>query len=215
MLIALLASLEGRVMAHPDKEETEAEEAETPPVPKSKSGLVGQLVNGAVIFVLCFAAVVAGGFVNNKLFYHPIEYKLDKDGSIKPVIPIPPPAPKKAAEPPAAKEPAKPLAPAIYLKMDPQLVVNFDAASEVKFLALDIDFMAREQAALDGVQLNMPKIRNNLIMLIGNRDYKTLMTRDGKEKLRLEALEEARRVLKQETGSAKLEDLFFTSFVVQ
>jgi flagellar FliL protein len=109
----------------------------------------------------------------------------------------------------------KPPPPALYLKMDPQLVVNFDASSEVKFLALDIEFMARDQAVLDDVQRNMPKIRNNLLMLIGNRDYKTLMSREGKDALRLEALNETKRVLQQETGSAKLEDLFFTSFVVQ
>ena len=89
----------------------------------------------------------------------------------------------------------KPPPPALYLKMDPQLVVNFDASSEVKFLALDIEFMARDQAVLDDVQRNMPKIRNNLLMLIGNRDYKTLMSREGKDALRLEALDETKRVL--------------------
>lgn len=200
-------------MAQPEKKDEE--EVEAAPPPKPKSALVGKLVNGTGLFVLALAAVIAGGFVNNKLFSHaPVEYKLDKDGSIKPVLPIPPPKPK-VAEAAAEKPSGKPQAPAIYLKMDPQLVVNFDAASEVKFLALDIEFMARDQAVLDDVQRNMPKIRNNLLMLIGNRDYKTLMSREGKDKLRLEALDEAKRVLKQETGSAKLEDLFFTSFVVQ
>ena len=195
--------------------ETEDEEAEAASPPKPKSGLVGKLVNGTGLFLLALAAVVAGGFVNDKLFSHaPVVYKLDKDGSIKPVIPVPPREPKKA-EAVAEKPSAKPPAPAIYLKMDPQMVVNFDSTSEVKFLALDIEFMARDQAVIDDVQRNMPKIRNNLLMLIGNRDYKTLMSREGKDKLRLEALEEAKKVLKQETGSAKLEDLFFTSFVVQ
>ncbi|HZF16657.1 MAG TPA: flagellar basal body-associated FliL family protein [Steroidobacteraceae bacterium] len=182
--------------------------------PKPKSGLVGKLINAVGIFVLCLGAVVAGGFVNNKLFNHPVDYKLDKDGVMKAVMPLPPPKPKEekvVEEKPAAKPPA----PAIYLKMDPQMVVNFDASSEVKFLALDIEFMARDQAVIDDVTRNMPKIRNNILMMISNRDYKTLMTREGKDKLRLEALEEAKKVLKQETGSAKLEDLFFTSFVVQ
>jgi len=192
----------------------EGEEAAA--APKPKSGIVGMLVNAAGIFVLCLGAVVTGGFVNNKLFSHPpVDYKLDKDGLMKPVIPLPPPKPKEEAKDAEEKPSGKPPAPAIYLKMDPQMVVNFDATSEVKFLALDIEFMARDQAVIDDVTRNMPKIRNNILMLISNRDYKTLMTREGKDKLRLEALEEAKKVLKQETGSAKLEDLFFTSFVVQ
>jgi flagellar FliL protein len=200
-------------MAEPEREEEDGEEAAAPPASKLTGGIVGTLINAVGIFVLCLAAVVVGGIINGKLT-HPTEYRLDKDGSIKPVLPVPPPEPKKSeAAPPA--EAAKPPAPALYLKMDPQLVVNFDSTSEVKFLAIDIDFMARDQAVLDDVQRNMPKIRNNLLMLISNRDYRTLMTREGKDKLRLEALEETKRVLKQETGSAKLEDLFFTSFVVQ
>jgi flagellar FliL protein len=198
-------------MAAPDKED---EGTEAPPAAKAKSALVGKLVNGTGIFALALAAVVAGGFINNKLFNHAVEYKLDKDGMIKPWVPPPPPAAKKEAAQ-QAQASAKPPLPAIYLKMDPQMVVNFDASSEVKFLAVDIEFMARDQAVLDDVQRNMPKIRNNLLMLISNRDYKTLMTREGKDKLRLEALDETKRVLKQETGSAKLEDLLFTSFVVQ
>ncbi|MGH8262257.1 MAG: flagellar basal body-associated FliL family protein [Steroidobacteraceae bacterium] len=193
------------------EEEPEAAEAAPEPV---KSGTSGRIVNAVGIFLLSLAAVVAGGFVNAKLYNHPVEYKLDKDGSIKPVIPVvkAQPAKKVVEEKPAAKPPA----PAIYLKMDPQMVVNFDANSEVKFLAVDMEFMAREQEVIDGLARNMPKIRNNILMLISNRDYKSLMTREGKDQLRAEALAEARKVLKQETGSGdKLEDLFFTSFVVQ
>lgn len=192
-------------------EEPEAEQAAPEPV---KSGTSGRIVNAVGIFLLSLAAVVAGGFVNAKLYNHPVEYRLEKDGSIKPVVPVEKVAKKQevAAEKPAAKPPA----PAIYLKMDPQMVVNFDANSEVKFLAVDMEFMAREQEVIDNLNRNMPKLRNNILMLISNRDYKTLMTREGKDQLRAEALSEARKVLKQETGSGdKLEDLFFTSFVVQ
>ena len=193
-------------------DEPEAEESAPEPV---KSGASGRIVNAVGIFALSFAAVVAGGFINAKLFNHPVEYKLDKDGSIKPVVPVVKAEPKKVEEKPAPKPP-KPPEPAIYLKMDPQMVVNFDANSEVKFLAVDMEFMAREQEVIDNLNRNMPKIRNNILMLISNRDYKTLMTREGKDQLRAEALSEARKVLKQETGSGdKLEDLFFTSFVVQ
>ena len=192
-------------------EEPEAEEAAPEPV---KSGASGRIVNALGVFGLSFVAVLTGGFVNAKLYNHPVEYKLDKDGSIKPVVPVvkAEPAKKVVEEKPAAKPPA----PAIYLKMDPQMVVNFDANSEVKFLAVDMEFMSREQEVIDNLGRNMPKIRNNILMLISNRDYKTLMTREGKDQLRAEALGEARKVLKQETGSGdKLEDLFFTSFVVQ
>jgi flagellar FliL protein len=60
----------------------------------------------------------------------------------------------------------------------------------------------------------MPLIRNNLLLLMSNRDYQSLMSREGKDKLRQEALTEIRAVQKKQ-GGADIEDLLFTSFVVQ
>jgi flagellar FliL protein len=52
-------------------------------------------------------------------------------------------------------------------------------------------------------------------MLFSNQDPYTLNTREGKEKLRSEALGEIQKVMKQETGRAGVESVFFTSFVMQ
>jgi flagellar FliL protein len=41
------------------------------------------------------------------------------------------------------------------------------------------------------------------------------MTREGKEKLRHEALREIQAILKKESVAPGIEDLLFTSFVVQ
>ncbi len=60
----------------------------------------------------------------------------------------------------------------------------------------------------------MPLIRNNLLLLMSNRNYQSLMSREGKDKLREEALAEIRAVLKKQ-GGGDIDDLLFTSFVVQ
>jgi flagellar basal body-associated protein FliL len=49
---------------------------------------------------------------------------------------------------------------------------------------------------------------------MSNRDYKTLMSREGKEALRVEALAEVRAVEKK-AGGLEIDDLLFTTFVVQ
>jgi flagellar FliL protein len=64
------------------------------------------------------------------------------------------------------------------------------------------------------VQKNIPLIRNNLLLLMSNRDYQSMRSREGKEKLRQEALEEIRNVQKKQ-GGGDVDDLLFTSFVVQ
>jgi flagellar FliL protein len=77
-----------------------------------------------------------------------------------------------------------------------------------------MELMAHDQKAIDSAQKNIPLIRNNLLLLMSNRNYQSLMSREGKEKLRQEALAEVRAVQKKEGGS-DIDDVLFTSFVVQ
>ena len=180
-----------------------AEAADEAPIapPKESGGFMGTLVNGIGIFVLTLGAVVAGGFVNASL--HPMpDFKLDADGKITAVKPVPP---AKHGE-----EGGK----AAYFPIDPPLVVNFEDGSAVRFLQITMEAMVRDPKDLDVLQKNVPLVRNNLLLVMSNRNYQTLMSREGKEKLRAEALTEIRNIVKKEGGS-NVDDLLFTSFVVQ
>ena len=181
----------------------EAGEAATP-LPAKKSGaMIGKLVNGIGIFVLSLGAVVIGGTINAKL--HPMpDFKLDKDGKITPIVPI-------VAASAHGEEGAKA---SLFYPIDPPLVVNFEDGSAVRFLQISMEVMAKDQKAIDSVQKSVPLIRNNLLLLMSNRDYQSLMSREGKEKLRQEALVEIRAVQKKQGGD-DIEDVLFTSFVVQ
>jgi len=175
----------------------------SPPAPKKSGGLMGKLMNGVGIFALTLVAVVLGGFINAKL--HPLpEMQLDKDGRITAIV-----SAAKAAhgEEGAAKA-------TVYYAIDPPLVVNFEDGSVVRFLQITMEVMAHDQKAVDSVQKNIPLIRNNLLLLMSNRNYQSMMSRDGKEKLRQEALAEIRAVQKKE-GGPDVDDVLFTSFVVQ
>ena len=178
---------------------------ETPPAPQKKgAGLAGMLMNGLGIFVLTLGAVVAGGFINAKL--HPLpDLKLGPDGKITAIVPVPVPAHSEKESAPKQL---------LFYAIDPPLVVNFEDGSVVRLLQITMEIMAHDQKAIDSVQKNIPLIRNNLLLLMSNRNYQTLMSREGKEKLRLEALAEVRAVQKKE-GGPDIDDLLFTSFVVQ
>ena len=175
-----------------------------PPAPKS-GGFMGKLVNGLGIFVLTLAAVVVGGGINAKL--HPMpDFKLDKDGKITPVMAV--------GSSGGHGEGEGGVKSAVYYAIDPPLVVNFEDGSVVRFLQITMEVMASNQKAVDSVQKNIPLIRNNLLLLMSNRDYQSMMSRDGKEKLRQEALAEIRAVQKKQ-GGEDIDDLLFTTFVVQ
>jgi flagellar protein FliL len=179
----------------------EAEEIRSPPPQKSGGGL---LMNAVVVFVMALLAVIVGGFINAKL--HPLpDLKMSKDGLITAV------APATGTSPEGGEGGAKS---AFYYAFDPPMVVNFEDGSVVRFLQISMEVMAHDQKAIDSVQKNMPLIRNNLLLLMSNRNYQTLMSREGKDKLREEALAEIRAVQSKQ-GGGEVDDLLFTSFVVQ
>ncbi len=109
------------------------------------------------------------------------------------------------------------LPPPIYLPLDPPLVATFEDRSAVRFLQLTLEVMARDQESIDAVQTHMPVIRNNLLLLMGGRTLADLTSREGKEALRAEALAEVQRIVETNTSieSPGIEELYFTSFVVQ
>ncbi len=185
----------------------DAEQVETPKA-ATEGGMVGKLIAGALSFVIVFVAVIAAGMVDRMM--HPVqELIVDKDGQLT----LKPPEPEKAA---AAEEAAiKPGTPAVYFALEPPVVVNFDDQGTVRFLQVTIEVMTRDPASITAVQQHAPLIRNDLMLLLSNRTLADLMSREGKEALRMEALAEVQRILKRETGKTGIESLLFTSFVVQ
>jgi flagellar protein FliL len=182
----------------------EAVEAAAPPA-KKPGGFMAMLINGIGVFVLTLGAVIVGGAINGKL--HPLpDFKLDKDGKISAIVPV--------AVSGGHGEDAAGAKASLFYAIDPPLVVNFEDGSVVRFLQITMEVMAHDQKAIDSVQKNMPLIRNNLLLLMSNRDYQSMMSRDGKDKLRQEALAEIRAVQKKQRGE-DVDDVLFTSFVVQ
>ena len=110
----------------------------------------------------------------------------------------------------------KPLAPPLYLALDPAFVVNFQADQVVRFLQVSIEVMSRDQPTLDLLKDNDPVVRNDLLILLANQKYATIASPAGKEQLRADALAAIRKDLVQAGGDPKrLEAVYFTSFVMQ
>lgn len=106
-------------------------------------------------------------------------------------------------------------APLSYVPMDPPFVVNFSGDTDIRFLQITVEVGTRVPGVIELVKEHRPAIRNALVMLFSSQDPYALNTREGKEALRGEALTEIQRVMKDETGDAGVENVYFTSFVMQ
>ena len=109
-----------------------------------------------------------------------------------------------------------PILPPIYVNLDPPFVVNFEAEAMVRFLQVTVSVMTRDPHVADELKRNDPRIRNDLLMLLGNQKYATISTVEGKTDLQTKSLEAVRNVVKSAGGEPeKVEALYFTAFVMQ
>lgn len=193
-------------MAPKERDNRIDDEDEAKKAPKQRSELVRIVIPGAIaLFLAILGAQVLAPLVNRMI----------------------------AGSPPAVGEPAEeePLAakavddgdielaavaPALYAPLDPPLVVSFgDADGNTRFVQLTLQAMARSEKALDAIKQHAPAVRNAFLFQLSAREIGELMTLEGKEKLRTEMTAKAQEILAVNAGDPSLEELYFTSFVIQ
>jgi len=105
--------------------------------------------------------------------------------------------------------------PAIYIPFDPPFVVNFSKPGKAKFLQITMQAMTRSQQVPQLVQMHMPAIRNNLVLLFSSQSFEKVSTSEGKNELREAALTTIQEILQAETGEPGVQAVYFTSIVMQ
>jgi flagellar protein FliL len=106
--------------------------------------------------------------------------------------------------------------PAQFIALDPPFVVNFEPGSSARFLQITAQVMTRDPHMKEFLELNNPIVRNDLLLLFGNKRVEEVSTQEGKEALRAAALEAVRKIVEAEEGDPEeVEAVYFTSFVMQ
>lgn len=125
-------------------------------------------------------------------------------------------AAKDAAEQQAAAENSVPTSqPAVYYPLKPPLMVSFSVRGRARFVQAELTLMTRDPSVISTVELHQSMILNALNMLIGGQSFEELQTAEGKELLRQQCLQEIQRLLQKEIGKPGIEQVLFTSFVMQ
>ena len=104
---------------------------------------------------------------------------------------------------------------AIYIPINPPFVVNYGGVGRLRYLKAEITVRVQDTLAADSIRHHLPLIRNNLVLLFSKQLEEDIETQKGKEKLRLDALEEVKDILLAEDEREGVVDLYFESFVIQ
>lgn len=124
-------------------------------------------------------------------------------------------APLAAGEEALAAEPVAEIKPAFYHEFRPEIVINFPGDGHPRYMQLSLTAVTHDESLLPALELHEPAIRNDLLMRFSGLEAAPLASREGKESMRVQALEAVRRIMEQRHGTDAIEDVYFTRFVMQ
>lgn len=101
-----------------------------------------------------------------------------------------------------------------YFPVQPAFVVNLNDEEAMRFLQVELEVAAPKASTQEAVKLSEPLIRNRLMLLFSSQRYHDLLSREAKEKLQQQALDEINKVM-DEQKKAHVSNVVFTSFVMQ
>jgi flagellar FliL protein len=102
-----------------------------------------------------------------------------------------------------------------YVDLKPPFTVNLDPQDPVGFLQISLQVLTYDDGVADELEKHKPLIRNNLVLLFGKQKSVDLREPEGKDKLQKSALETVQQVINQYGSGGEVDNVFFTSFVMQ
>ncbi len=106
-------------------------------------------------------------------------------------------------------------APAMYIPLKPPFVTHFDDSGRKRYLQLELTLMTRSDDSYTAVIKHLPKIRSNILTLVAAQLFDELQSPEGKEIMRESLVEEIRTLMEAEVGDPSIEDVYYTTFIIQ
>jgi flagellar FliL protein len=102
-----------------------------------------------------------------------------------------------------------------YVDLKPAFTVNLAPNDPVGFLQISMQVLTFNDDVAKDLEKHKPLIRNNLLVLFGQQSSAELRAAEGKERLQKSALDTVQKVINQHGSGGEVDNVFFTSFVMQ
>ncbi len=123
-----------------------------------------------------------------------------------------------SSEPVATAEVVEPEKPVkeepTYVELKP-FTVNLSPDDPVGFLQVKISVLTYFSAVADEIEENKPLIRNNLSLLFGEQKSADLRSQEGKQTLQKKVKDSVQQVINTYGSGGEIDNIYFTTFVMQ
>lgn len=100
----------------------------------------------------------------------------------------------------------------VYLALE-TFTVNLQDGEQ--YMQIDITLQVADQAQVDAIKLHMPRVRSRLLALLSSKHAEELVTAEDKQKLAQEIKAQVTQPFDPKGKPQQLDDVLFTSFVIQ
>ncbi|MFT6734750.1 MAG: flagellar FliL protein [Polaribacter sp.] len=104
---------------------------------------------------------------------------------------------------------------AIYVGVPNAITANLQGAKRARTVQIKMSFLVRSEEAKSNVKTHMPQLKNDVLMLVSQKNADDLKLPDGRQKLQQEALETVQKTLTGLVKDPTVEKVLFVSFVMQ
>jgi flagellar FliL protein len=104
---------------------------------------------------------------------------------------------------------------ASYIDLKPPFTVNLAPEDPVGFLQVSMQVLTFNDDVAEELEKHKPLIRNNLVVLFGKQNSADLQISEGKERLQKAVLETVQSIINKHGTGGEVDNVFFTSFVMQ
>ena len=102
----------------------------------------------------------------------------------------------------------------IYITVG-KLLAAVEHNGSTRYIQAEVDLVGYEKSVMDDAPHNVPALRNRLLLLFSSQNFDDVRTIAGRERLRVESLKAVNDVLELGPKGDRVEDVYFTAFVIQ
>ena len=103
----------------------------------------------------------------------------------------------------------------LYIALNEPLIANLPSAGKSRTVKLQVVFAVKTPNAELAVKKHVPLLSSELLMLLSTTDADQLMTAEGQQAFRDQALAKAREAIEREEKKPLIERILITQFVMQ
>ena len=96
-----------------------------------------------------------------------------------------------------------------------KLLAAVEHQGSTRYIQAEVDLVGYSKEIMDDAQHNVPALRNRLLLLFSSQDFEEVRTIAGRERLRLQSLKAVNDVLELGPKGDRVEDVYFTAFVIE